>query len=159
MDALKLKSRVMSGIKAGFAAGGVMNLAELIAYHIFRQPKVRSTDWLSIILIKHKPFTWPQYALAHACHLLFTTLLGGMFTGVVPNAAGEKPVLKGWLWASAGTLLTQSLIAAARLPLLSKLGWGERAKHFTLVSIYGLVLGGSLHLMKNAAAGGEISGG
>lgn len=153
---LKLRSRVVSGLMAGFVAGIAMNLLELTTYYVFRQPKVRSTDWLALILAKHKPKSRSQYVLSHAGHLVFTTGLGGVFSAVVPKAADKKPVLKGWLWAIVSTAITQSLIVIAKLPLLSRLEWPERFKHCLLVSVYGLVLGGSLPLMKNAISGGGI---
>lgn len=156
MITLKLKSRVISGLMAGFVAGIAMDLLELTTYRTLRQPRVRSTDWIYLILTKHKPHSRSQYALSHASHLVFTTALGGAFSAVASRTAGEKPVLKGWLWATASTILTQSLIVIAKLPLISRLGWAERFKHYLLVSVYGLVLGGSLPFMKNAISGGGI---
>ena len=141
---MDLKTRVKKGLTAGLVAGLAMDATEDIAYYFFRQPRIRSFDWVSITFTRKRPFTTREISLARAGHLVFTAALGGIFALIVPRAGKENLAAKGWLWGVVVWCVSQTVTSALKLPLLSRPGVASRVQHLMLASVYGLVLGAGL---------------
>lgn len=152
---MNTKSGFMRGLIAGCAAGAVMDLIEYGVYRTYREPVLRSVDWLALIAGRRRPVFPFETLLWYGGHLLSASFLGVSFAAAVPRAAEEKPVLKGCIWAGFVWLLTQVFTKVFYRPVLSGLGWEDRIQHLVLALIYGTVLGGSLHLMQKYCPGSE----
>jgi hypothetical protein len=127
----------MRGLIAGCAAGAVMDLIEYGVYRTYREPVLRSVDWLALIAGRRRPVFPFETLLWYGGHLLSASFLGVSFAAAVPRAAEEKPVLKGCVWAGFVWLLTQVFTKVFYRPVLSRLGWEDRIQHLVLVYLWG----------------------
>jgi hypothetical protein len=125
-----------------------MDTLDYAAHSKTRRPGLLSIEWFWLMLVRQRPVSRSDRFLAQIGHLVFTSLLGGFFTAVVPEAEEKKPILKGCALASGAWLFTQALVRAVKVPILSQLEWDVRIVHLNLSLIYGLFLGSTLSFLK-----------
>lgn len=135
------RETIVKGLIAGLIAGVIMDGTEQGAHYLFRRPAIPSVQWASIIATQKPTENTSQFLMAQLSHLVFTSLLGGVFAAFVSPWEGKRLILKGWLWAMAAGCISQLLLRVFRVPILSKPGWRVRLEHFVMLSLYGLVLG------------------
>lgn len=136
------KNKLSVGFGAGLAAGILMDLFEYISFYLFQLPKIRSIDWVAIVIYGRVPLGVYELAVAQILHLLLTAGWGSLYMYVGSYIRIRNGYLKGWKWAVIIWFVSNTLIAVLKLPRHDEVGLTSMIVYFVFASFYGLILGG-----------------
>lgn len=139
MDLIK---RYSVGLRAGFAAGVVMDLVEYIVHFTFNLPDIRSVDWVTILIYGRVASNIYELALSQVMHLILTACWGLLYVYVGSYFNIKNPYWKGWNWAVFIWFISNTLIVLLKFPQQTEVRLASTLLYFLFASLYGIILGG-----------------
>ena len=138
-----MKDRTYYGFFAGLIAGIPHAIFNLLSYY-FNFGQIRLLDWMAIIIFGDKPIDNLQTIIALVARIIFAGILGILFAHLMKYLDTEHYLFKGWIYGVLSMGLLYGVTSLLRVPQLTYTHTYTVISDFLGVSIYGLVLAGSL---------------
>ena len=135
--------RTFYGFFAGIIAGVPQTIFNLTSYY-FDFAQIRLLDWMAIFLFGDKPMDSLQTMTALVARIIFAGILGIVFAHLMKYLDTEHYLFKGWIYGVLSMGLLYGVTSLLRVPQLTYTHTYTVISDFLGVSIYGLVLAGSL---------------
>jgi hypothetical protein len=134
-----MKDRITAGLISGLIAGIAMNIIDwlgvLIGFH-----QERLLNWAAIAVLGRLPNTIAEIIFAQFAQLVFSGLLGVLFSVILLSEVRGNYLVKGWLFGLAAWFTIYAISIALRLPTLEQHTLNATTSHFVSSSVYGLIL-------------------
>jgi len=134
----------LAGLVGGIIAGIAMNIVDYISYYIGFD-RERLYNWAAIAIFGKLPNTIGEVISAQISQLFFSGLLGIIFSYYLLKLTSSNYLLKGWIYGLTSWFFIYSVAIAFRLPSLETHSLNSVVNHAFSATIYGLVLGETLH--------------
>lgn len=134
-----MKDRITAGFISGLIAGIVMNMIDwlgvLLGFH-----QERLLNWAAIAVLGRLPNTIAEIIFAQFAQLVFSGLLGVLFSVILLSEIRGNYLVKGWLFGLLAWFAIYATSIALRLPTLEQHTLNATISHFVSSSVYGLIL-------------------
>ncbi|SHH15400.1 DUF6789 family protein [Desulfosporosinus lacus] len=138
-----MKDRTYYGLFAGFIAGILQAILNLISYY-FNFAQIRILDWMAIIIFGDKPMDSLQTVIALVARIFFAGMLGIVFAHLMKYLNDEHYLLKGWIYGILVMGLLYGVTSLLQVPQLIYTHTYTVISDFVTSSVFGLVLAESL---------------
>ncbi len=134
------KDRFMTGIIAGFGAGMVKDLLDLVLYaaHFHTHPYF---NYASVMIFGILPHTFIEKAFAFFGTVVFDTFLGVLYSYLTLVVVSRYYRFRGWFYSLSCWFVIYSLTTLYKVPQVFEVKWVTPISHFITASVYGLLLG------------------
>lgn len=132
--------RFYRGLIAGMVGGVLMNLWDLISYHLFHFSKLRYLDWAGMIMYGELPKSNLAVIFALISHLIWVGFLGVVFAFLIPSITSRKYLIKGLTYGFLTGFIIYAAGIAFKMPVISHRTPETAISQFIGGTIWGLTL-------------------
>lgn len=132
--------RFQRGLVSGILSGIVMNIIDLFNYHVLHLTTFRMLDWASVMIYGHRPNSLPEAVYALMTQLMWTGVLGVIFSFILIKVHSEGDVVKGATYGFITGFLIFAVAIAFRMPHLSQIPFKTSLSNGVEGIIWGMLL-------------------
>jgi uncharacterized membrane protein len=135
-----MNDKIIRAFIAGLIGGAIKDILDLISYYCCRFTNYRYLDFTAMIIYGKKPFFWWDTVFVQFIELIFSGLIGIIFTAVIPRESNRNYLIKGWLYGVAVWLFLCIIGMIFKTPFFTLIPWQTANSDFLTSSVYGIVL-------------------
>ena len=144
-----LEDRFTRGFIAGIIGDVAMNLWNYIAYHVLNLTTMRLLDYASVMLVGKKVFMLWEEIFFQLAQIFFSAAVGIFFSYLTEIINSKYYLLKSWFYSVGIWFFVFATGSLFKMPYIYKVPTQTAFANFIGSSIYGLVLGLTLHWLDN----------